>query len=85
MHSYRRFFVTVHDAAATNPGALKRLLGHSKGSDITARYSRAAENLDFLRAEMERCPLGFTLPAIAAPKHAELQEVIEATACAAVI
>jgi hypothetical protein len=34
---------------------------------------------------MERCPLGFTLPAIAAPKHAELQEVIEATACAAVI
>jgi integrase len=63
MHSYRRFFVTVHDAAGINPGALKRLLGHSKGSDITARYSRAAENLEFLRAEMDRCPLGFTLPA----------------------
>jgi len=80
MHSYRRFFVTVHDAAGINPGALKRLLGHSKGSDITARYSRAAENLEFLRAEMERCPLGFTLPAVAAPQSAEPQEAVAATA-----
>jgi integrase len=74
MHAFRRFFTTVRDEAGINPGALKRLLGHSKGSDITARYSRATENLDFLRDEMERCPLGFALPEAAAPKRAERRE-----------
>jgi hypothetical protein len=62
MHAYRRFFATVKDESGMNAGALKRLMGHSKGSDITARYSRAAENMDFLRAEMGRCELGFSLP-----------------------
>jgi integrase len=71
MHAFRRFFATVRDEAGINPSAFKRLLGHSKGSDITARYSRAAENLEFLRSEMERCPLGFTLPAVAGPQLAE--------------
>jgi len=61
-HSYRRFFATSHDESGMNSGALKRLMGHSKGSDMTARYSRAAENMDFLRAEMERCELGFSIP-----------------------
>ena len=61
MHSYRRFFATVKDESGMNTGALKRIMGHSKGSDITARYSRASENLEFLRSEMARTPLGFSL------------------------
>jgi integrase len=75
-HAYRRYFATVRDEAGMNPGALKRIMGHSKGEDITARYSRAAENMDFLRSEMERAPIGFTLPVFAAPRHVERQIAI---------
>jgi len=68
-HAYRRFFATIRDAAGMNPGALKRIMGHSKGADVTARYSRAADDIAFLRSEMDRCPLGFSLPMFAAPPH----------------
>lgn len=64
-HAYRRFFTTIKDQADMNPNALKKILGHAKGSDITfGRYSRAADDMNFLQSEMERCALGFSLPAL---------------------
>ena len=78
-HAYRRFFATVKDQANMNGNVLKKIMGHSKGRDVTDRYSRAADDMDFVRAEMERCPLGFRLPAIRtvpeAPEQHEAQAV----------
>jgi integrase len=62
-HSYRRFFATHHDERGTNINAVKKIMGHSKGGDITARYSKAADKMAFLRSEIEKSPLGFDLPA----------------------
>lgn len=76
MHSYRRFFTTVRDQTGMNVGALKRVLGHSKGSDVTARYSRAADDAAFLRAEMDRCALGFSFPV--APERQEAIAAVSA-------
>lgn len=71
MHAYRRFFAGQHDTAGMHPGALKKILGHSKNG-ITERYSRVAvDDLKFLRSEIERIPLGFSLPE-AAPLFAPL-------------
>ncbi len=65
MHSYRRYFATVKDTARMHPLVLKKLLGHSKGSDVTNRYSHVADDADYVRSEMNRCGIGFTLPKIA--------------------
>lgn len=62
MHAYRRFFATHAEESGMNPAAMKKLLGHSRGTDVTARYARASEKLEFLRSEMERCGLGFGIP-----------------------
>ncbi|MGB8800686.1 MAG: hypothetical protein WCC97_08365 [Candidatus Acidiferrales bacterium] len=71
-HSYRRYFSGNCDTAGMHPGALKKILGHSKNG-ITERYSRAAvDDLKFLRSEIEKIPLGFDLPE-AAPLFPSLE------------
>ena len=60
-HAYRRFFSGNCDIAGVHAGALKKLMGHSKNG-ITERYSRAAvDDLKFLRSEIDKIPLGFSL------------------------
>lgn len=63
-HSFRRYFTTWRRKAGMSEEVLKRLLGHSRGSDITTRYSRASDDMDFVRKEVERVGLGFTLPRV---------------------
>jgi len=79
-HAYRRFFSRVREQAGMNANVLKVIMGHSLGDDLTAWYAEVGEDGDFVRAEMERCPLGFTLPPFAAPQSVVWQEVIERTA-----
>ena len=81
MHSYRRFFVTEKEKCQTpmNPSALKYIIGHSKGRDVTSRYNFATTDRPFLRAEMERCPIGFSIPVVV-PITEPAREVEMATA-----
>ena len=67
MHSYRRYFATMKGRDKMHPLVLKKLLGHSKGSDVTDRYCHIGDDADYVRNEMNRCCLGFTLPKIAPP------------------
>ena len=60
-HSYRRFYATWRRKQGMVEETLKHQMGHSKGSDITSRYSRATEDPEFIRQEVERCGLGFSL------------------------
>jgi integrase len=62
-HSYRRFYATHRDEMAMNDQVLRSLMGHKKKSDTTNRYKGTAERIDFVRSEVERVGLGFTLPA----------------------
>jgi integrase len=61
-HSYRRFFASHQSELMMNTLVLKTLMGHSRGAakDTTARYTRA--RVDFIRSEVARVALGFTLP-----------------------
>jgi len=79
-HAYRRFFSRIREQAGMNANVLKVIMGHSLGDDLTAWYAEVGEDGDFVRAEMDRCPLGFTLPLFAAPKSVERQEAVELTA-----
>ncbi|MHB8485527.1 MAG: tyrosine-type recombinase/integrase [Candidatus Acidiferrales bacterium] len=74
-HSYRRFFTTHRRKAGMNEEILKRLLGHSRGGDITSRYSRASDDLNFIRQEVERVGLGFQFPKAVATSSEELVAV----------
>ncbi len=58
-HSYRRFFVSHRRRMGMPEEILKRIAGHSMGGDITSRYSRAAHDLDWVRAEVEKAGVGF--------------------------
>jgi integrase len=61
-HSYRRFYATHRDELMMNEQVLKVLMGHSRGAqkNVTNRYKRA--RVEFIKTEVERCGLGFTLP-----------------------
>jgi len=63
-HSYRRFFATHRDENAMNEQVLKSLMGHKKKRDTTDRYKGTASRINFVRTEVERCGLGFTLPIV---------------------
>jgi integrase len=60
-HAYRRFRVTVCRKAGMNEEVLKRLIGHSRGNSVTTRYDRTRDDIDFIRSEVERVGLAFTL------------------------
>lgn len=63
-HAYRRFFDTTMDVRGMNRSVLKKIMGHGKvRSDMTEKYSHVDKDMDFLRSEMTRCDLGFSLPA----------------------
>lgn len=64
-HSYRHFRVTEWSEAKMHKGAKEKLIGHSSVKDITERYDHAEENPAFVRSEVERCGLGFSLPVAA--------------------
>lgn len=71
MHAYRRFFVTEREKAQVpmNPSVLTYVVGHAKGKrNVTARYNFAAKDFELIRREMERCPVGFSLPTAATPQ-----------------
>jgi integrase len=65
-HAYRRFRVTVLRRHRMQEDVLRSQLGHSKTS-ITDQYSYAADDADFLRSEIERCGLGFSLESVNNP------------------
>jgi integrase len=73
-HAYRRFFSRLREQAGMNANVLKVVMGHSLGDDLTAWYAEVGEDGDFVRAEMDRCLLGFSLPKFAAPQSAERRE-----------
>jgi integrase len=58
-HAYRRFFVSHRRRMNMPEEIVKRITGHSIGGDITSRYSRAAHDLDWIRAEVEKAGVGF--------------------------
>lgn len=62
-HAYRRFFVSHRRRMGMPEEILKRIAGHSTGGDITSRYSRATHDLDWIRAEVEKAGIGFSLEA----------------------
>lgn len=57
-HSFRRFRVTHLRTSRCAEDVTRSQLGHSS-SNITDRYSYAASDLEFVRAEIERCGVGF--------------------------
>jgi hypothetical protein len=64
-----------------NANVLKVIMGHSLGDDLTAWYAEVGEDGDFVRAEMDRCPLGFTPSVPAPPQSAKpTDEVIQVLA-----
>lgn len=60
-HSYRRFRATHLRRASMVEEIVKYLLGHSRGNDITNRYSRLTADVDFIQNEVRRVGLGFSL------------------------
>lgn len=66
-HAYRRAYATHADEAMLNDQVLKRLMGH-KRVGVTARYIKSQD--DFIKSEVERIGIGFTLPQIAATQEA---------------
>jgi len=63
-HSYRRFFTTVRRKAGMNEQVLRGQLGHALDSSVTDRYSRVSDDVDFIKREVERCGLGFSLETV---------------------
>jgi integrase len=60
-HSYRRLYATHARKHRMAESVLKYLMGHSKGSDITSRYDQSCGDVEFVRAEVERVGLSFSL------------------------
>ncbi|MGA8408131.1 MAG: hypothetical protein WB680_13210 [Candidatus Acidiferrales bacterium] len=62
-HSYRRFRATHCRRAGMLEEILKNQLGHAVGGDITDRYSKLNEDVEFVRREVERVGIGFAIEA----------------------
>jgi integrase len=60
-HAYRRFRATHCRAAHMVETVLKSQLGHALGGDITSRYDKSAQDLEFVKSEVERVGLGFSI------------------------
>jgi len=61
-HAFRRFFVSHRRANAMPEDVLKKLLGHTSGSDITSRYNSYGSNSADRRFWVDKVGLGFNLP-----------------------
>jgi integrase len=59
-HAYRRFRATHCRTARMSEAVLKAQLGHAD-RDITSRYDRSVQDAQFVRAEVERVGLGFSI------------------------
>jgi integrase len=57
-HSYRRFRITHLRKVGMNESILRAQVGHSR-SDITSRYDRSADDLNFTREQVEAAGVGF--------------------------
>jgi integrase len=63
-HAYRRHRATWLRTQRCSEDVIQCQLGHAKKT-VTDGYSHAGQNLEFVRAEIERCGLGFALPRVA--------------------
>jgi hypothetical protein len=79
-HSFRRFRATEWDEAGMNAKVSETLMEHSHGTKVRDRYIKTGEKQDFIRAEIERCGLGFNLPTVVAPFTEPVQEREEVSA-----
>jgi integrase len=59
-HAFRRFRITHLRKSGMNESVLRRQVGHAD-KDITSRYDRSGTDDAFVRAEVEKAGLGFTL------------------------
>ena len=66
-HSLRRWRVSYLKSIGTPESLLKSWIGHSSGSDITARYDFSGDDKEWRKSWSNRVGIGFELPTPARP------------------
>jgi integrase len=59
-HAYRRWRITWLRKSGMNESCIRAQVGHSDAG-VTSRYDKSGLDMEFVRAEVEKCGLGFSL------------------------